>query len=187
LPLPLSAQEIPPVATRGETIAFLQLFAGDWRGRGEARAAFEDPLEDGVCSMTAAFDAATATLNTDGYCASTIGRISLDGSLSVLANGSLSGDFFNRFGRAQLLSSSGQLTNDRLVLRAVYQAEIRRQVQTITVTLSLERPVTLTQARSAFGTTIPAGTPTFGMTIEVLDPATGQPVVFSQTVFGARS
>jgi hypothetical protein len=185
LPLQLSAQPIPAVATRDETIAFLQLFAGDWRGRGEARSAFDDPLETSRCDMTAVFDAATATLTNDGSCATTQGRVSLDGSLSVLADGALTGGFFSRFERAELLSSSGQLTNDQLVLTAVYRAQIRQQEQILTVTLSLSRPINLPQEGNAFGMPIPAGAPAFGMIIEVNDPATQQPVIFSQMVFTA--
>src|SRR5262245_31817298 len=106
LPLQLSAQPLPAVATRDETVAFLQLFAGEWRGRGEARTAFDDPLETSRCDMTAAFDATTATLTNDGDCASTAGRVSLDGTLTVLPDGSLTGGFFSRFERAELISSS---------------------------------------------------------------------------------
>jgi hypothetical protein len=185
LPLQLSAQPLPAVATRDETVAFLQLFNGEWRGRGEARAAFDDPLETTRCDMAAVFDAATATLTNDGDCASTAGRVSLDGTLSVLADGTITGGFFSRFERAELLSSSGTLGNDQLVIQAVYRTEIRRVVQDITVTLTLSRPVTLPQPGNAFGMQIPAGSPAFGMIIEVVDPATQQPVPFSQMVFTA--
>jgi hypothetical protein len=107
--------------------------------------------------------------------------------LAVLADGTLTGGFFSRFERAELVSSSGQLTNDQLVVQAVYRAEIRRQIQTITVTLSLSRPIALPQPGNAFGMQIPAGALAFGMIIEVLDPATQEPVVFSQMVFTAAT
>lgn len=185
LPLQLSAQPLPAVAGREETLAFLQLFNGAWEGRGEARSAFDEPLETSRCNMTATFDAATATLANDGSCATTQGRVSLDGTLAVLADGTLTGGFFSRFERAELLSSSGQLANDQLVVQAVYRAEIRRVVQTITVTLTLSKPITLPQPGNAFGMPIPAGAPAFGMIIEVLDPTTQQPVEFSRMVFTA--
>jgi hypothetical protein len=185
LPLQLSAQPLPAVASRGETLAFLQLFDGAWVGRGEARAAFDEPLEASRCDMTATFNEATATLVNDGSCATTQGRVSLDGTLAVLADGTLTGGFFSRFERAELLSSSGQLTNDQLVIEAVYRAEIQRVVQTITVTLALSRPIALPQPGNAFGMPIPAGATAFGMIIQILDPTTQQQVDFSRMVFTA--
>lgn len=176
-PVVASAQEVlpPPITNDAEAAAFLALFEGNWRGRGESRAAFDDAMEDSQCNLNVVFDAAATTLTNDGRCANTQGGADVDGALALLPGGVLTGGFFSRFERAELLSSSGQILQDRLFVEATYTAEIRRQVQEIVVQVWVSRPAPA-----------PNGVQSFGMIVQVRNPETGEFVDFSNMVFQPR-
>lgn len=164
-----------PVTSRTEAEAFLALYQGSWRGRGESRNGFDEPLESAQCNLDITFNTAELTLSNDGRCASTQGNIDVDGTLTLLPHGTLTGGFFSRFERAELLSSSGRVFTDQIVVEATYRAEIRREVQEIVVRVSVGKPGPA-----------PDGTQAFGMIVEVRDPSTGEFVNFTNMVFTPR-
>ena len=168
---PLSAQGpvAVPLGDRDQVVALMAEFAGEgWVARGESRANFEDPLEEASCRVDAYFDAATATLTNDGRCATTARAVRVDGDVTVTQSGELTGGYFSRFERAELLSSTGAVYETGFVVEATYRAEIRREIEEFDIKVSASRPVLRDDGRLAFS-----------MLVEVTNPDTGEFVPFS--------
>jgi hypothetical protein len=162
---------------RDQAVALLAQYAGSgWVGRGQSRSDFEDPLEDTSCRVDAAFDAATATLTNSGRCATTARAVRVDGDVTISREGDLTGGYFGRFESAELLSSNGFVHADGFVVEATYRAEIRREVQEISVRISATSP----QLR-------PDGRLGFNLLVEVISPDTGEYVPFSILEFALPS
>ncbi|MCW5713027.1 MAG: hypothetical protein KIT43_00740 [Bauldia sp.] len=169
-----AATETPPAITdRAEAEAFLGLFAGNWRGEGNSRAALEDPFEETRCNLTTTWDAATATLTNTGRCSTVRGRIDIDGSVTLLADLTLSGGFFSRFQNAELISSTGRLFGDRFYVEATYRiTRPNRDPQDLTVQIWVSKPGSQPDGRFAFG-----------LIAQARDPATQAFVDVSNLVF----
>ncbi|MCC6735144.1 MAG: hypothetical protein IT534_03315 [Bauldia sp.] len=169
-----AAGETPPAITdRAEAEAFMGLFAGSWRADGNSRAALADPFEETRCNLTTIWDAATATLTNDGRCSTVRGRIDIDGSVTLLADLTLSGGFFSRFQNAELVNSTGQLYGDRFYVEATYLiSQPNREPQNLTVQIWVSKPALQPDGRFAFG-----------LIAQALDPATQQFVDVSNLVF----
>ncbi|MGV8839927.1 MAG: hypothetical protein ACWA6X_06440 [Bauldia sp.] len=169
-----AAGETPPAITdRAEAEAFMALFAGAWRADGNSRAALADPFEETRCNLTTAWDAATATLTNDGRCSTVRGRVDIDGSMTLLADLTLSGGFFSRFQNAELVNSTGQLYGDRFYVEATYLiSQPNRDPQNLTVQIWVSKPALQPDGRFAFG-----------LIAQALDPATQQYVDVSNLVF----
>ena len=168
---PLAAQEpvAIPLDDRDQVVALMAEFAGEgWVARGESRANFEDPLEEASCRVDAYFDAATATLTNSGRCATTARAVRVDGDVMVTEAGELTGGYFSRFERAELLRSTGAVYDTGFVVEATYRAEIRREIEEFDVKVSATRPVLREDGRLAFA-----------MLVEVTNPDTGEFVPFS--------
>ncbi|MGD9737951.1 MAG: hypothetical protein AB7O56_09955 [Bauldia sp.] len=176
LSAPVIAAAQTPVTNQTEAQAFLALYQGSWRGRGESRNGFDEAMENAQCNLDVVFNTAELTLTNDGRCASTQGGVDVDGTLTLNPDGTLSGGFFSRFERATLLSSSGRILTNQIVVEATYSAEIRRQVQELVVRVSIGKPGPA-----------PDGTQAFGMIVEVRDPSTGEFVNFTNMVFTPRT
>jgi hypothetical protein len=160
---------LAPLGDRGQVAALMAEYAGrNWIGRGESRGNFDDPLEEASCRIDATFDPATATLANTGRCATTARAVNVDGTVTVTPEGGLTGGYFSRFDRAELLSSAGFVYETGFVVEARYRAEIRRTVEEFDVRISAGRPQIRADGRLAFA-----------LTIEVTNPDTGEFVPFS--------
>ena len=158
-----------PLGDRDKIVELMSQYAGEsWVGRGQSRASFDDPLEEASCRVDATFDAATATLTNSGRCATTARAVNVDGDVTVTDEGELTGGYFGRFERAELLSSAGFVHEDGFVVEASYRAEIRREIQEIGVKISASRPVLRADGRMAFA-----------LLVELIDQETGEFVPFS--------
>ena len=164
--------DLTPIASRDEAIALMQLYAGDWVARGMSRNNFDDELEAAGCNMQSLFDQPSATLANTGRCANTQGAVNLDGDLTITEGGELTGGYFSRFERAELLSSDGLLYEEGFIVQARYRAEIRQQQQEIEVRVSVDRPILREDGKTVFG-----------MIVEVRHPDTGEFIEFSSLVF----
>ncbi len=177
-PMRPGAQELlpPPITDQAEALAFLALFEGEWRGRGEARAAFDEEFEESLCNLQATFDTPSATLTNDGRCANARRGVDVGGTLALLPEGRLGGGFFIPRG-AELISSAGQLLQDRLFVEVTYRSGRAGGVdlETVVVQVWVSKPVVS-----------PGGIPNFGLIVLVRNPA-GEFVDFSRMVFTARS
>lgn len=167
---------LTPLTDRDEKVALIAAYAGDWVARGTSRSNFGDPLEAASCRMSSVFDAGTETLTNDGRCANTQRAIELAGDLTVTEDGELDGGYFNRFDMGELLSSNGTAYEEGFIVEAVYLAEIGGDPTEIAVKVSVSRPLQLDNGDVAFS-----------MVVEVVDPDTAEPVVFSELVFTQRS
>jgi hypothetical protein len=163
---------LTPITNRDDAVAYLALYAGDWAARGQSRSNFDDPLEDAGCSMSTVFDAESATLENTGRCANTLRAIRIDGTLTITPEGTLTGGYFGRFEQAELLSSDGQLYEDRFIVEARYRAQIKGAEQEISVKVTVGRPTLRDDGRTAFG-----------LIVEVIDPDTNEYVEFSSFTF----
>ncbi len=182
-PMRPGAQELlpPPITDQAEALAFLALFEGEWQGRGEARAAFDEEFfdeefEESLCNLQATFDTPSATLTNDGRCANARRGIDVGGTLALLPEGRLGGGFFSPRG-AELISSAGQLLQDRLFVEVTYRSGRSSGVdlETVVVQVWVSKPVVS-----------PGGIPNFRLIVLVRNPA-GEFVDFSWMVFTARS
>jgi hypothetical protein len=170
---PAPGATLPAITDRAEAETFLGLFAGDWRGEGNSRAALEDDFEETRCNLATTWDVAAATLTNVGRCSTVRGRIDVDGSMSLLADLSLSGGFFSRFQNAELTSSTGQLFEDRFYVEATYRiTQPNREPQDLTVQIWVSKPGLQPDGRFAFG-----------LIAQARDPATQAFVDVSNLVF----
>jgi len=170
---PAPGATLPAITDRAEAEAFLGLFAGNWRGEGNSRAALEDPFEETRCNLATTWDAATATLSNDGRCSTVRGRIDIDGSVTLLADLTLTGGYFSRFQNAELINSAGQLFQDRFYVEATYRiTQPNREPQELTVQIWVSKPGLQPDGRFAFG-----------LIAQARDPATQTFVDVSNLVF----
>lgn len=169
VPVAAQAPELIRIDARDQAVALMAQYAGTgWVGRGQSRSDFEDPLEDASCRVDASFDAATATLTNSGRCATTARAVRVDGDVTISPEGDLTGGYFGRFENAELLSSNGFIHADGFVVEATYRAEIRREIQEISVRISATRPQPRADGRLGFN-----------LLVEVINPDTGEYVPFS--------
>ncbi len=170
---PAAGETLPVITDRAEAETFLGLFAGDWRGEGNSRASLEDPFEETRCNLTTTFDTGTATLTNDGRCSTVRGRIDIDGSVTLLADLTLSGGFFSRFQNAELINSTGLLYGDRFFVEATYLLTPPNRTATeLTVQIWVSKPGLQPDGRFAFG-----------LIAQARDPATQEFVDVSNLVF----
>jgi hypothetical protein len=170
---PAAGETLPAITDRAEAEAFLGLFVGDWRGEGNSRASLTDPFEESRCSLTTTYDTATSTLTNAGRCSTVRGRLDINGSVTLLADLTLSGGFFSRFQNAELTSSTGRLFEDRFYVEATYHiTPPNRPASDLTVQIWVSKPGLQPDGRFAFG-----------LIAQARDPATQEFVDVSNLVF----
>lgn len=163
-----------PIADRGEGLALLALYDGRWTADGTTRTTFEDDPEPGRCNMVTTFDANAGTLTNEGRCATATATraATIEGDLALAEGGRLTGGYFDRLERAELLESTGILHQDGFIVETRYLLTLAGEPEAYDVIITASRPTVQSD-----------GATTYSLTVDVLDPETGELVDFSTMVF----
>ena len=163
---------LTPVTEREDIVALLAGYAGDWTGRGESRADFDDPMEASACRLEATFDTDTATLTNGGACANAVRAIDIGGTLSVTEEGELTGGYFGQFEQAELLESNGAAYEEGFIINATYRLTLRGRENDFDMEVRVGVPILRDDGRTAFS-----------LVMLVRDPDTDAFVEFTRMVF----
>ncbi len=98
---------------------FLASLDGKFRGRGMATLEFSDEEQRVSCRIENKFDQSSSELKISGECASTQGKTTVRGKLSV-KDGEITGSFISPFPNSELTTSNGVLKDGSLVVSATF-------------------------------------------------------------------
>ncbi len=121
LSLALLASVLCTGSVRAENTAeeFLEALNGEFRGRGEAVVELSNNLERVSCKLINAFDAEQKILSIEGVCATTQGKASVDGKLSMV-DGKVVGSFLSPFEDSEIIEEISDYQDGKLILSSSF-------------------------------------------------------------------
>ena len=111
-----SAEEAQASQTNGGAREFLESMVGEYRGRGEVLVGPARSQERVSCKLSNNFDAAALALAINGKCATTQGRVDVDGTLKMNDDKNIVGSFLSTSKDSEITQSSGSFSNGSLTL-----------------------------------------------------------------------
>lgn len=94
---------------------FLETLNGEFRGRGEAIIELSNNQERVSCKLNNAFDAEQKVLSIQGVCATTQGKASVEGKLTMV-DGKVVGSFLSPFKNSEITQETSDYDDGKLIL-----------------------------------------------------------------------
>jgi len=96
--------------------SFLEALAGEFRGRGEVLVGPAKNQERVSCRLLNSFDQSALSLKISGKCATTQGKVSVDGTLKLDNNNTIIGSFLSTSKDTKVTQSTSTLNDGKLIL-----------------------------------------------------------------------
>jgi hypothetical protein len=102
-------------AIAGSSLDFLKAMDGKYRGRGKVTLVTSNKEERVSCRIENSFDNQNQQLVMSGECATTLGKTSVQGTLTFL-DGAITGSFIAPFPDSELTDSNSEFIEDKLII-----------------------------------------------------------------------